>query len=138
MSQEVLEKQYKQGTLINWGGFISTSNVYKESLKFACRKNQDPNLVSVMFSVWLENGVEGGYSFELNQPCYTQYPEEDEILLDDGLPFYVKQVQSDIPIEGYGQHYKGRKITKVTMESRFPENIVPYQEIKLHSNCNFY
>lgn len=88
-----------------------------------------------MFMVELVQGTEAGYSFVMNEPCYTQYPEEEEILLDDGLPFDVVKVERDERLTFH--KFLGRKITRVHMRSHLPKGLIPLQELKLHTSCNF-
>lgn len=70
----------------------------------------------------------------MNEPCYTKYPEEEEILLDDGLPFKVFKVERDEVL--MFPKFKGRKITRVHMRSILPTCLMHDKEIKLKTNCN--
>jgi len=88
LSQEQLDF-YQVGDTINLTGYASTSKQEEQSLKFAFREGMDPSRRSVMFYIDLTDGTVSGYCFQMNKPYYTRFPEEDEILLDDGRPFII-------------------------------------------------
>jgi len=48
----------------------------------------------VIFEIDLTDGTLSGYCFQMNSTDYTAYPEEDEILLDDGRPFRITNIKS--------------------------------------------
>ena len=54
--------------------------------------NTNPTRKSVIFEIDLTDGTISGYCFQMNMIDFTAYPEEDEILLDDGRPFEVRDV----------------------------------------------
>ena len=49
----------------------------------------------------------------MDEECYTDFPKEREILLDDGLPFKVTRVEADTTPKL--PKYQSRKVTKVFM-----------------------
>ena len=55
-------------------------------------KNKDPRRVSVLMEIDLKEGTTSGFCFVMNEECYTRFPEENELLLDDGIPFKVEDV----------------------------------------------
>lgn len=115
------------GELINLAGYASTSRNKDQSLRFAFR-NQDPAAAnfnperkSVLFHLDLSDGTVAGYCFLMNHKCFTRYPEEEEILLDDGRPFVVDrilrdQVHTEAP-------YKNKFITHIFLRSSLPKGI---------------
>lgn len=102
-------------------GYTSVSKNFKESLRFACHPDMDPSLRSVMFYIELPEGTEGGFSFQMNDSCYTKFPEEEEILLDDGRPFIVDSVIRDCRAKVDG--YRGKTFTRITFKSSLPRGI---------------
>ena len=79
------------GQDINLQGYASTSKSRRVALDFAFG-NRDPERKSVLFEIDLTDGTISGYCFQMNLIDFTAYPEEDEILLDDGRPFEVRDV----------------------------------------------
>ena len=65
--------------------------------------NKNAERQSVLMEVDLKEGTRGGHCFVMNEPCYTQYPEENELLLDDGIPFVVMGVRKHQDYEGIGK-----------------------------------
>lgn len=82
-------------------GYASTSKNKDQSMIFAL-KNQDPKAYqynpsrkSVLFHVDLSDGTVAGFCFLMNRKCFTRFPEEEEILLDDGRPFEIERIIYD-------------------------------------------
>lgn len=74
-----------------------------------------------MYYIELPKGTFGGYCFSMNERCYTAFPEEKELLLDDGLPFKITDIKKNQPIP-HGPH-KGKKITEIYFQQCLPEMI---------------
>lgn len=90
------------------------------AIGFAIR-NQDPRKTSVLMEINLKDGTTSGFCFVMDRSCYTRFPEEKEILLDDGLPFKVEDIAKD--------YYEGIEFTKVKLEAQTAaQQIVPYIE----------
>ena len=51
-----------------------------------------PDEAAVIFRIRLEN-ESGKYLFNMDSESYTMYPEEEEVLLQQGLPFTVMAVE---------------------------------------------
>ena len=77
-----------QHQLINLQGYASTTKTRGVALNFAFW-NKDPERTPVIFEIDLTDGTLSGYCFQMNSREFTEYPEEDEILLDDGRPFEI-------------------------------------------------
>ena len=90
-------RQYKEDTVINLAGYASTSKNINESLNFAFWGN-DPARKAVLFHIDLHDDNMNGFAFQMNEKCYTKFPDEEEILLDDGRPFEVVKVLKDQPM----------------------------------------
>ena len=90
-------------------GFTSTSFDRKIAEEFAC-KYEWPGKKSVLieYHIKLDNNRYPG--FQLNQPQYTAYPEENEFLIMDGADCIIKNVKED-----FVPAYK-RECTVVEME----------------------
>ena len=73
-------------------GFSSTSQDKQEALAFSVRDLASPK-IPVLIEVKFDN--EGHSHFQLNKPEYTLFPEEQEILLLDGLRFTVESVDKN-------------------------------------------
>ena len=75
-------------------GFTSTSFDRKVAEEFAC-KWDNPGKKSVIceYNVKVDNNRYPG--FQLNRPCYTAYPEENEFLLLDGADCIVKDIKEE-------------------------------------------
>ena len=54
--------------------------------------NKNTERKCVIFEIDLTDGTISGFCFEMNHIDFTAYPEEDEILLDDGRPFEVVDI----------------------------------------------
>ena len=67
----------------------------------------------------------------MNETCYTKFPEEDEILLDDGRPFLVEQIFKDQVVED--GPYQGEQLTHIYFKSNLPQGIKPEKTGKLCS-----
>ena len=95
--------------MINLAGYNSTSQQREVAIGFAIR-NQDPRKESVLMEINLKDGTTSGFCFVMDKSCFTRFPDEKEILLDDGLPFKITNV---LP-----SNYKGIKFTIVQLESK--------------------
>ena len=83
LSQTEVES-YKVGTKINLIGYTSTSKRCGRALNFAfkeLKQHQVPVLFEISFKS--QSGL-----FELTEG-YTAYPEEEEILVQDGLQYLI-------------------------------------------------
>lgn len=102
------------GDHVNVRGYTSTSLREEVAVEFAM-KYKDPDRHPVLYCINLRDGTMGGHCFLLNERCYTAYPEEEELLLDDGLPFKVLTV--------YEKRVDERILTVVELESRMPQRL---------------
>ena len=66
-----------------------------------------------MMEVDLVEGPKSGYCFVMNEECYTRFPEENELLLDDGIPFKVVSVA-----ENPNYQNSGKSLVVIRLESR--------------------
>jgi len=74
----------------------------------------------------------------MNEPCFTAYPEEKEILLDDGIPFQVTDVAKPVNNDEYLEKY-GRDLHIVTMQSKLAMNHVQVDcPSTLKTKCSLY
>lgn len=82
--------QVKQmmGDFINLRGYTSTSLNQDVAIEFAMKYNI-PERHPVLFSMNMRDGTLGGHCFLMNERIFSAYPSEEELLLDDGLPFKV-------------------------------------------------
>lgn len=84
-------RQYKTNNVINLAGYASTSQNINQSLGFAFGEN-NPARKPVLFHIDLHDDNRNGFCFQMNKICYTKFPEEEEILLDDGRPFEITEI----------------------------------------------
>ena len=75
-------------------GFTSTSFDRKVAEEFAC-KWPHPGRKHVIFEYDIKLDGTRYPGFQLNQKCYTAYPEENEFLLLDGADCIVKEVKDE-------------------------------------------
>lgn len=134
-------KMFMVGQKINLAGYVSTSRQKDQSLIFAF-KNQDPTAYqfnlhkkSVLFHVDLTDGTISGYCFLMNQKCFTRYPEEEEILLDDGRPFIIDNIVYDQPFPD--EPFKNMLITHVYLTSSLPRGMNHKELGQLSTECTF-
>ena len=73
-------------------GFTSTSFDRSVAEEFAC-KNEWPGKKCVLFEYTIKMDSNRYAGFQLNKPCYTAYPEENEFLLLDGADIIIKDVR---------------------------------------------
>ena len=84
MSQEEIE-QYQKGSTTSLLGYTSTSKTFKIALQFAlvdCQVDRIPVVFQIKFK-----GNSG--LFNLSDQ-FSAYPEEEEVLVQDGLTYRVK------------------------------------------------
>lgn len=112
---------YRQmlGQPINLSGYSSTSKKRSMAVYFAM-KNKDPNRSSVLFEIDLCEGTLSGYCFQLNTHDFTRYPDEQEILLDDGRPYLVDDI---VETSEYNSARQKKKLVKIRLKSLLPEKI---------------
>ena len=65
----------------------------------------------------MKEGTTSGYCFVMNRECFTRFPEESEILLDDGLPFKVENVTEMVNYED-----SGKTLHIIRLESKLAQN----------------
>ena len=76
-------------------------------------KDLKPGFVPVVFRIRFENET-GQYYFKMNSEKYSMYPEEAEVLIQQGLPFRVLAVEEK---EDVSSHTKFTEILIHTSES---------------------
>lgn len=108
-----------QGKVVNLQGYASTSKSRRVALDFAFG-NKDPTRKSVLFEIDLTDGTISGYCFQMNLIDFTAYPEEDEILLDDGRPFEVRDV---VESKEKNKNNEFQDIIKIQLKSKLPPQI---------------
>jgi len=59
----------------------------------------------------------------MNESCYTRYPEEEEILLDDGRPFYIERIFKNQTITEVTSEFYGQSLTTIKFKSCLPVGI---------------
>lgn len=135
---QVFEKLAVNDDLINWSGYNSTSTQRDVAIGFAFPKKLDTERKNVLFEIDLGEGTTLGYCFQMNEPCFTAYPEEKEILLDDGIPFQVTDVAKPVNNDEYLEKY-GRDLHIVTMQSKLAKNHVEADcPSTLKTKCSLY
>ena len=72
-------------------GYTSTSRNKGEAIKFAIEDVQ-PDQSPVIFRIRMQN-ESGKYMFSMDSEAYSMYPEEEEVLIQQGLPFTVMAVE---------------------------------------------
>ena len=82
------------GKTMNLTRYTSTSLSKAIAIQFATSVKSD-DVVPVIFQYHLAKGTKVGHNFFLNSGKFTLYPEEKEILLDDGHEFTVTSVDED-------------------------------------------
>ena len=55
-------------------------------------KDKSGECIPVIFQYHLTKGTKVGFKFFLNSTLYSAYPNEEEILIDDGHKYRVKEV----------------------------------------------
>lgn len=113
------------GREINFSGFASTTSNKEVALDFAT-KYHTPDKVPAIFHICLCRGTKEAYSFRMNHPDFTEYPNEEEVLLDDGRPFKVLSVS--LSEEKVNDKDKGQIIVPlyfIRLESRRRNQICP-------------
>ena len=113
MEASEITRRFTEGTLVNLAGFTSTTLSEQLALKFAIYpKPQDP-LLPVLFKISLK-GSQQYFSLASDtarsacstssQNCldYSAYPEEEEVLLQEGIQFRVGAVEHQRHMEGDG------------------------------------
>lgn len=88
-------------------------------MDFAFWEN-NPKKTSVLFEIDLTDGTISGYCFQMNIIGFSAYPEEDEILLDDGRPFEVVNI---IKTTERDKENKVRDLILIQMRSKLPPPI---------------
>ena len=95
ISRNFVSKIHRE--FINLPGVTSTSTSYRVALQF-CKAATEPTtakvktLQSVVFAICLYNR-NGFYGFRMNSAMYGAHPEEQEILLCEGVPVAVLGVE---------------------------------------------
>lgn len=75
-------------------GFQSTSFDRRVAEEFAC-KNEYPGKKSVLIEYKVKIDGQRYPGFQLNKPCFTAYPEENEFLLLDGADCLIKDTREE-------------------------------------------
>jgi len=65
--------------------------------------------IPVLFEINMKNGSEVGFNFNMSSEMFTIYPEEKEVLLDDGIALQIKNVFSR-------NTYDGKPFTTIQMD----------------------
>lgn len=130
--------------MLNLQGFVSTSREHDESLSFAIPKDTSwmkrNKRKSVMFYITLDGGTNRGYCFQMDKVQYTDFPNEAEILLDDGLPFTIYKIEKDQPVEHELNRFRGKLITRIYFKSMLPASIKTEnldKAFRLSSYCKY-
>ena len=74
-------------------GFVSTSLIKKEALKFAFERNEE-NKKPVLIEIAWPPGVQK-QQFKLDSAIFSQYPYEKEVLLIDGIKLLIDEVKTN-------------------------------------------
>ena len=83
-------------------GFQSTSLNKNEALKFTFR-NLRSNKLPVLFEIKFNGGKFDKFYFQLNNGDFTMFPQENEVLIYDGLKFLLEDVNQNAQEEYQGQ-----------------------------------
>ena len=87
--------------------FTSTSLDRNASLKTLFKDLKEE--IPVLFEINMKNGSEVGFNFNMSSEMFTIYPEEKEVLLDDGIALQIKNVFSR-------NTYDGKPFTTIQMD----------------------
>ena len=92
-SQEELGRQFKLGDTVNLLGFTSTSLSMERALEFAT-EGIDLSSSAQKVAILLEITVRGANQFfSLNSDEYSSYPDEQEVLLQEGIKYRVLAIE---------------------------------------------
>lgn len=83
----------------------------------------------------LSDGTIAGFCFLMNKRCFTRFPEEQEILLDDGRPFEIENIDYDVPCKE--EPYQGKLVTHIYFKSCLPRGLQASKLGQLSTRCNF-
>lgn len=138
---EVKDYQRMVGYEINFRGFASTSLKRDMAITFAT-KYVWADKVPVLFEITLVRGTGDGFSFQLNNEEFTAYPEEQEILLDDGRPLKVVGVSlTHVPVMKRDENGKDKLVNVavhiVSLETRRKQELDPAAPGTLKAVYNF-
>ena len=82
------------GKKLNLTRYTSTSKSKDVAIQFATKDASDQK-VPLIFCYFLAKGSKSGHKFLMNSALYSAYPEEEELLLDDGHEFTVRKVEEN-------------------------------------------
>ena len=88
MRTGMVEQQFKKGEKLTLQGYTSTSRDINVALKFAftdCRETETPIVYKIHFETYK-------FHFDLNQ--LSAYPEEEEVLIQDGLAYAITKIEN--------------------------------------------
>ena len=89
VSSEELQSKYVKDNLINLNGFASTTYKRSSAEGFALEGLQiedDPNKNPILLKIEFTGSNQ---SFSLNTNEYSAYPDEEEVLLQEGIQYKV-------------------------------------------------
>lgn len=101
--------------LVNLRGYTSCSLELEVAFSFAFQGQEETEYLPTIFifSAYNNNGSPG---IRLNSEAYTAYPHEGEIVLGEGRPIWILQIQRDHLIQnehpGFSS-YNGKKVTLI-------------------------
>ena len=106
---------------INLKGITNTTKNLDIAMDYSkCHTDFWNHTTPVVFviSIWNNSGFKG---FRLTDKRFSVYPEEQEVLLMEGFPVYVLDIQDGFEIENKNEQlkkYDGKKITIIYLQSR--------------------
>jgi tetratricopeptide (TPR) repeat protein len=115
LDQEEFDKlKENQGKLISTNGYLSTSRVRERSLRFATKPTKRTNFVPVLFQIDCEIKLIGTSIAFADVACYSQYPQEEEVLFDLNACFRIESIEQDGSLQLIKMHVskEGETITK--------------------------
>ena len=92
MKKDWLEPYIKNvGKKVHLKGMTSTSKDVKVALGFALDEEKEQH-IAVLFMIGNQNFV-GPNGIFMNHECYSSYPAESELLLQEGCPVHILSVE---------------------------------------------
>lgn len=119
VDKEEFEAKYKVGSSIHFQGFTSTTRNKDVALKYAADGYQEDKNHTHLYLVLAVLKMRGNQQlFSLNTAELSAFPEEKEILLQDGVEYQVTSCQTITEtVEIKRRHYI-KEIKQVTLEKK--------------------
>lgn len=109
------------GKTVRLRGNTSCSRLLKVALSFALKPGFTPDFTPVLFVTACQNFY-APKGIIMNNDLYSKYPEENELLLQEGCKVWVFQIDEDILIQNEYNNMKKYHDKQITIIHLFHHN----------------